>query len=322
MQLNEDRPNVLGPSAATKGSRLPVATLLGHSHVSMALHCLGTLRRQCQDDIDLLVFSDGSLTPDDISEVEVTLDARVVSREEADDVVLPLVRNHPAAAAYRREHVFATKLIDVPMYIAATSLPGSPTSDDYAFVDTDILFTRPFRGFDRRGMRGIVMMRDVNDMVSIDPYDRNLARYKIRLAERANSGFVFVGGGVYELDFVEAFLREPAYRWDLCPQLVEQTAWSAHAVRSGGSYWNRAQVVVPDGNVADHIREAVAVHFYTGFRDKLAEGMNALMEGLPVETLLTEPLEVRPVWEVAARRIAYRASNFAKYVVASRKTTL
>lgn len=322
MHLSEDRPTVSGLGAAMKGSRLPVATLLGHSHVPMALQCLGTLRRQCQDEINLLVFEDGSLTVDDIAEVEVTLDARVVSREEADDVVLPLVQDHPSAAAYRREHVFATKLIDVPLYIEATSLSGSPTSGDYGYVDTDILFTRPFYGLDQRGTRGIVMMRDINDMVSIDPYDRNLARYRIRLAERANAGFLFAGGGVYDIDFVEAFLREPAYRWDLCPQLVEQTAWSAHAARSGGSYWSRTQVVVPDGDVANHIREAVAVHFYTGFRDKLAEGMNALVEGLPVETLVTEPLEVRPVWEVAARRVAYRASNFAKHVVASRKTTL
>ena len=130
----------------------------------------------------------------------------------------------------RREHVFATKLLDVPLYVAATAAAGAPHAGAYAYSDTDVLFTRPTRGLDRRAAGDrVLLMRDVCNTIPIAFYDRYLARHRLPLAERANAGFMFVGAGAFDLDFFEAFLREPAYRGQRggsADWFVEQTAWT------------------------------------------------------------------------------------------------
>lgn len=283
-----------------------VATLVCRAHVEMALACLGTLQQHCCDPHTLLLFDDGSLSVEDTSRLEEHLGARVVSRVEAEDVVGPLVRSHPAARALRRDdYPPAIKLIDIPLYMAATSVSAPARRGAYGYTDTDIVFMRPFRGFDRRECGDTVVMSwNHVDAHSVTFYDRFVGTSRIRLPAHPNAGFMYVGAGVYDLDAVEAFLRQPAYRAPGTEWLVEQTAWGALAARAEGQYWNRQQIVIPVGDLEAHLNSAVALHFIHPVRATLSQALDTLTD-LVHETsvrLGTIPLKFASPWRVVARR--------------------
>src|SRR5436190_6274625 len=113
-----------------------VASLVGGRQMQFALPCLESLLTYSADAIALRIHDDGTLTAGDQALIGEHLGATVVTREEADGFVEPLLRRYPRLSGFRRQNPLALKLIDVALFEA----------DLIRFCDADILFRRPFSG--------------------------------------------------------------------------------------------------------------------------------------------------------------------------------
>src|SRR5215216_7745258 len=103
-------------SAAMPPPPLRVSTLLGHTHVDMALACLGSLIGRSAEPLRLRVHDDGSLTDEDRARLaEGLAGPEMVTRVEADARVAEALANRPALRAFRVGNPLGLKLIDVPL---------------------------------------------------------------------------------------------------------------------------------------------------------------------------------------------------------------
>jgi hypothetical protein len=280
---------------------LSISVLLCKAHLDMAKFCLPTLATACKDAYEGRVYDDGSLRPEELEELAELLPGwTMVTAHESDELVEPLLRSAPACREFRLRHPFGRKLIDIPLI--------HPMG--YGYVDSDVVFVRDFTGFDRAGHTGggLTYMWDIGDYSSIQFVHRYLTGTRIRLAERVNAGFVFVGKGTYDLEFVEWFLSQPRYRdqdW-----AVEQTCWAAMAARVDAAYFSPSQVIFPP---PDHRipAEAVALHYVSPLRglfpppaewlSQRGERGTANLEVIPASSV--------PLSRAVALRVRRRLSN-------------
>ena len=93
-----------------------VASLVCHSHVDMAISCLGSLQRFSSEPISFIIHDDGSLTNDDIDKIDNGLTvSRFVLRPEANEIVDELLISYPNCRRYRYEQPYSLKLLDIPL---------------------------------------------------------------------------------------------------------------------------------------------------------------------------------------------------------------
>jgi hypothetical protein len=248
----------------------PVSTLLGHAHVEMGLRCLGSLRRHSAEPLVLRVHDDGSLTEADRERLAAGLgEPAFLSRKEADERLEDRLARHPAARAFRRGNPLGLKLLDT-----ALLAPG----EELAYVDSDVLFLRPFSGlFGLRDLRqgGARFMSDPQNAYSVRSWHL-LREPRLQLAARVNSGIVAYETRLFDLDLVEWFLGRPEYRF--APVWVEQTAWALLGWPAGCRLLDPERIAFPvpgrepgEGTVALHFVSPVRGLFETiagSFREK------------------------------------------------------
>jgi hypothetical protein len=238
---------------------LPIYTLLCNRDVNRALRCLKSLHEFCRDSFRHSIIDDGSLTPDDRERLgEVLGPVSIISREEAEDRVGPMLQGKPNCQEYRKKHAFALKLIDTALLADGA----------FAHCDGDVLFLRAFQGFDRRliGGEDFVFMKDFTTAYSIGYLDRHFRAAGLRLPQSVNAGFMYAGPGSFDLDFIEWFLGRPEYR--VHAWVMEQTAWAALGGRRQLCYFADNQVVFP-WKSSTYRDEWVALHFISPIRDRL-----------------------------------------------------
>ena len=256
-------------SATTSTSRidlppLPTYSLLCGADVDRALLCFDTLYRRCRDRFRLTVLDDGSLTAADRDRLlEAFGEMRILTKEEREDLVAPRLRGKPNCLRYRKEHVFSLKLLDGPLLDAGA----------FALCDSDIYFVRDFDGLDRRASAtdDLAFMQDWCNGYAITFSQRVLARRPLRLPERLNAGILYVGPRTYDLDFIEWFLGDVAFRGAATKHeifLMEQTAWAALAGRVRSFYFDPEQVAFATKERVFSGR-LVALHFARGLRKLL-----------------------------------------------------
>lgn len=276
-----------------RSAPLATSTLVGNRGLEMASICLSSFRHFCRDRTRLFLFGDRDAQETAISPLLERLAPQTqwVPAPEMDDHVAPLLAQHPNCRRYRTEHVFARKLIDIPLYHSST---------DWAYVDSDILFIKPFYGLRREGVsERLVGMRDHTDSASIRYYTRYWSRERIALIGWFNAGMLYAAQGAYDLDFVEWFLSRAHYRSQ--PWLVEQTCWAAMAVRAGGSLWDERQVCFPDRGG----QGVIALHYVLPMRHLFAARPQQT-ETAHADVLMTVRGRVTPLavatWHRARRR--------------------
>src|ERR1700724_2885870 len=203
------------PNTRDDGSLSPVATLLGHAHVEMALLCLGSLLRFSAAPLRLRIHDDGSLTEADLERLDVLGHPEIVSRREADDRLAEALAARPATRAFRAATPLALKLLDVPLLAAG---------DDLAYCDSDVLFLRPFSVLFRLPPGcGALFMCDPQNAYSVRSWHM-LTEPRLRLAARVNTGIIGFRTRWFDPDLVEWFLARPRYRF--APVWVEHTCWA------------------------------------------------------------------------------------------------
>jgi hypothetical protein len=243
------------PAGESAAPRL-VSTLLGHSHVAMALFCLGSLLRCSARPLRLLVHDDGSLTAADLALLAAGLGSpAVVPRREADQRMHELLAARPAARAFRAANPLAAKLLD-----ATLLAPG----DELAYCDADILFLRPFsRLFELAGGAGALFMTDPQNAYSVR-FWHLLREPRLRLAAHVNSGIVVVRKSCLDLDLLEWFLARPEHQF--APVWLEQTCWALLGQAAGCHLLDPAAVAIPVPGRETSDSQRVALHFVSPVR--------------------------------------------------------
>jgi hypothetical protein len=223
--------------------------LLCHRDVGMAIHCLDSIRRLCAQKLYFQVHDDGSLTEEDKYRLSNHGDLQVLSRQEADDRMEPVLRKFPFCRNIRKEHPFALKLLDTILL--------SPT-DNYSYIDSDVLFLRRFNNpfcADSYASRS-VFMRDRENSYCVRSWTCALNK-QLRLPNRLNAGMIVFDRSMFDLEFVEWFLSIPAS--NAIPSMREQTTWAILGKRVECEMFDESQLRVMRENEPDE--ELLAGHF-------------------------------------------------------------
>lgn len=243
---------------AVAAPALPVVrSLLGHGNVAMALRSFGSLRRCHRPAFELCLYDDGTLAGDDREKLAAALaPVRFVARTDLDAMLEDRLERYPACRAYRREQVYSAKILDVPLH----------SDGPCVFCDSDILFLRPFTGFERVRLAHPqpIFTQDLWTTYSIAPRDL-LKPGQTRLVDRLNSGVMILHTAQVDLDLLEWFLSRPRP-----PQFshFEQTYWSALIARDGGKLLSPNQFAYPPLSRQDAPGTAVAWHFVGTYRSE------------------------------------------------------
>lgn len=268
-----------------------VRTLIGHKHVDVGLRCLASLIRFSSEPIKLHLHDDGTLTNADIELLLTKLSGSViVSRPEADAIVLPQLNRYPKCRAYRERQVLALKLIDMALI----------ESEELAYCDSDVLFLKPHAGlFAWPNERiGAMFMQDIQDAYSLRPWHVYPAG-KVRVPRRTNSGLIFFRRSAYELDFVEWLLGQPGLEGVFAKRShwIEQTCWAALGWRARCYLWSAGQFIIATQSMTGLSDETVGIHFVAAARSKLnefpvASSVGAATDIRSVPARMTSPLHL------------------------------
>ena len=180
-------------------------------------------------------------------------------------------------------------------------------SGDCFYLDSDIRFLRRFRGlFHPEAAHGrAVFLRDINwAAYSIRPW--HLLGHRLSVVQPINSGLTLIDEQCYDLDFVDWFLAERA--WRVIPAWVEPTCWAALAARTDAFAVDSRQFV----NAYPKTRlwtETFAVHLLSSYRGRFKPLVDRAPE---VESAVVitrfEPLRhLRPLelgWNQLARKVS------------------
>lgn len=230
---------------------MEVRALVCESHVGFAVPCYSSAIALTAEPVALVVHDDGSLSAASRDRLQSALPgSRVVSRQEADDVVEPLLRGRPALRAWRSENPLALKILDTVLMSEA---------DTYRYVDSDVLIDRPVSGLWPAGEPTFMQDR-------YSAYSARLgwmvARGR-RVPGRINAGIMSFPRDRYDLDAIEHFRQRFGSRVN--PQWSEQTAWAWLASSMNPRVLDPARVVIasraPD--------QAYVRHFVSSIRPML-----------------------------------------------------
>ena len=253
-----------------------VSSLTCHAHVNMAITCLDSVRRGCQQEVTFHIHDDGSLTGEDVNRLEAHLSpCRIIRREEADERLMGILRKYPALRRLRNTYPPALKLFDGPLLC---------DEDLYRFCDSDVLFLRlagnAFQLPDVDGVNAL-FMQDRKNGYSLRSWQKAMSR-RVVLPEQVNVGLITFDLDSYNPDYLHWFVTRKGHRG--IPWVLEQTAWAALGKRVGCRTYDPQQVRVMRENEDDG--GLVAGHFTARTRhllSRFAEKSQRLREaGEPV----------------------------------------
>ncbi len=292
------------PDLARSSAPVPIFSLQCHKYLDVALTCLPTLLQQCQDPIELIIHDDGTLTAEDCDRLRDRLGPiRIISRAEADDLVIPQLAGKPKCREYRNTHPLSQKLIDAALLAARPFL----------LCDGDVFFLNSFKNLDRRSETAeqLVFMRDFANYYVIKLMGTMTGPYKAPLADCVNSGLLYCTERAFDLDFIEWYLSNPAFVMN--KHLAEQTVWAALAARSSAYFFDTKQVRFPLPELKLS-RDLLALHFVSplrfllttpDFKDNIQEHA-AKYAGEPPASLRTRRTGPRSIPYRIARKIYHK----------------
>jgi len=257
--------------ASRSGSHMLVHTVACERHIWFAVPCLQSLLTFCEEPVELAIHDDGSLTQESADLLASALpNSILVSRHSADAEMADALARFPCMAKARSELPHVLKLCDVTLM--------HPESAIVRYVDTDVLFQRPFRGlFSDRSAAGAFMM-DSHDSFGAHPADF-WPLGPLRLASRLNSGLFWMRRDRVDLERMEYLFK----RWG--PRRIrryhgwfEQTVWADQAWRARCSMYDPAQLrTATPADTSYHT--LTGVHFVTPTRTMLKAALLAVPSG-------------------------------------------
>ena len=186
--------------------KIIVQSLIGGSQLPFYLRCLKSLVTFCQDRIELLLHSDGTLSKADNDYIYSKFDRTIVTitnSSENNRTVLDCLQGRPNCQKFRKDSIWGIEFFD-PIF----AFPEDPMS---FYIDADILFLRPFSGlFDRNQVKGgAIFLRDTQwDAYSFRPWQMLTDKKKLQSVKGITTGLVFWDKSVIDWDYLEWFLGE------------------------------------------------------------------------------------------------------------------
>lgn len=249
-----------------------IKSLVGHSQVDTACHCLGSLLKHCQDDIKFTIHDDGTLTPQDLDKLNEVLNNPIfIDRKTADEHVLPILQNFPACMKYRKDYTMGLKLFDIYLL--------HDNTEPLLFCDSDVLFLRPFK-FPPPVEKGMaVFMQDSQHAISLRAWDiKPFGPFEI--VSRVNTGLINIFATDYDLAEVEGIFSNPKlefifrqrYHW------IEQTVLAMLATRLSTYLYSPSQITMATAHMKDVAEDQVAIHFVSSYRGNLYKYLDYQVE--------------------------------------------
>jgi len=241
-----------------------VRSIICKRDVELGIECLGSLLKFSIDPIRIVLHDDGSIGRDERARLEDGLPGAVlITKEEADDVMNPLLKAHHRCMAFRERSPMGRKLVDVGVF----------SQGDIILCDTDVLFFRPFKGAFTwpDAATKTVHVLDVADSFCLKPWQTG----PLHLLHRFNAGFMMIRKELFDLDLMErtvgliednrGYIENKPYQW-----FLEQTCWSSVAGEHPAMMWSGNQFRVINKNDI-YSPDLVGGHFVGNVRHLLAQ---------------------------------------------------
>lgn len=233
---------------------LPVVWFAGHRDVSLLLRSISSFVSTCLDSFAISVIGDGSLTSEDKRAIEDAMSPMGASFPRIEDNAkrrVDIFKQRPNLESHYNMSPLAKKIVDIPFLI-----DGS-----YLYIDSDVLFYRPFKGVDLRGADvEFAYMGDVRNAYSIQTSDLIRSVKKVPLVRHLNSGFFYLKSNDWiDFDLCEKIASLKQFQRHI-PHL-EQGYWAALAAKKSGTSvcfdtrqiaFPKLDLTLPTGCVANH----------------------------------------------------------------------
>ncbi len=259
-----------------------VHSLICHRDIDLSLHCLRSLELCSQDPVRIVLHDDGSLVESDWQKIEAALKHPVIiKRRSADEVMEERLCGYPSAAEFRRDSVWGLKLLDIVLLEERACF----------YCDGDVRFFRPFTGLFAEGTahgRSVFLADTIWDAYSVRPWHLLDSR-RLRLQSGINTGLTIIDRDMYDLEFVDWFLKQPD--WRCIPAWTEPTCWAALASRTNGHVVAPTQIanLYPSARITG---DTFGGHFLSAYRGQWNEALwhhlIELQEAIPVSMLKTQ----------------------------------
>ncbi len=220
---------------SSEDSPLVVQSLIGKNNLSFYLECLNSLTSLCQEEINLLLHTDGSLDKSDIEFALNQFEVPSVSfrdTEEAKQTTLDHLEGRPNCQKLRQESLWGIEFFD-PLF----ANPSDPISH---YVDADVLFLRPFTGlFDRSAVKdGAVFLRDTQwDAYCLRPWQLIGPGIRPTIVEGITTALVCWDKDAMDWDYLEWFLDQTKFH--------RISEWVLPTAQAGLARRCKAKVVSP-----------------------------------------------------------------------------
>lgn len=244
---------------------LEVHNLVCHRDVSIALICLKSLLTTSQENLQLVIHDDGSLTDEDQALIRAELPKTlVVSRDEADCELAKALEAFPTLEQARTKLPHLLKVLDVPMLCRGQNV---------SFVDSDVLFLRAHQGLFQISNRRSVGCRFLFDSRTCHGF--RLRDFwplgRVYPIARLNSGLFCVRREVIDFEWIEAVCRGVGLSQILQHRSwFEQGLWAAIAGRVGCEMIDSSQIATAE-MASDIPKNPIALHFITPVRELLKD---------------------------------------------------
>ena len=264
---------------------LVVQSLIGKKQVDFYIRCLNSLLENCQEQIELLLHSDGSLTEEDQFHMLSKFEHKKVSFSKTKDSAqktLDQLRGRPNCQKFRKESIWGMEFFD-PLF--------ANTDDSHSFyIDADILFRKPFKGlFDREVVKGgAIFLRDIQwDAYAIRPWHLFSWKRKLKIVHGITTALVCWDKRVIDWDYLEWFLGLTSCH--KIPEWVMPTAQAGLAVHCNSKAASSDHILnmYPNAKIKD---ETFGFHLLGSFRKQWLPKMD---QYIPSGKLNLSPLEVR-----------------------------
>jgi hypothetical protein len=226
----------------------------------MAVDCLGSLVRLCDEPLALRIHDDGTLTAGDRELLQEKLPlSRFVSRTEADEHIECAIPGLKNLKAVRRINPTLMKAVDAVLFC------DEPL---FACIDSDVLFLKRFRNpfVLPDDATNAVFMRDRKNAYSLRSWQK-LAAGNLILPSCVNVGIICFRKNLIDLERMDWFVGNP--RHNGIPSMIEQTAWAWLGMKAGCRIISDRQIRVMRAGEPDD--QLVAGHFTARTRSLLPE---------------------------------------------------
>lgn len=246
-----------------ENKKIVVQSLIGGSQLPFYLSCLKSLLVYCQDDIDLQIHTDGTLSQKEKDSINAELVGTMVTISDSSENtsrILDCLEGRPNCQKFRRDSIWGIEFFD-PIY-------AFPKDSISFYLDADILFLRQFSGlFDRKQVKnGAIFLKDTQwDAYSFRPWHMLTGKKKPQVVEGITTGLVFWDKSAIDWDYLEWFLGE--HRLHQISEWVMPTAQAGLANRCEAKTICPKQIPNLYPNTQIH-EDTFGVHLLGSYRKK------------------------------------------------------